>query len=240
MKRIIYNHIPNLTYFVSNELSIHQNDLNITAGLKIGYINGAGDEVAEVLTNLGYQVQALENHQISREQLKEFKTIITGVRAFNVNQTLANQVDELMEYVKDGGNLIVQYNTSSPLLTRDLGPYPFNVSRERVTVENSPFEADFAHPLLKYPNPVNASDFENWVQERGLYFVSNWDTKYATPLKFQDPEEPMNAGALITTNFGKGTYTYSGISWFRQLPAGVPGAVKLFVNLIEQGNGKTK
>jgi LmbE family N-acetylglucosaminyl deacetylase len=238
MQRIIYSHIPNLTYFLTNNLSVHQMDLNLTQGGKIGYINGAGDDVADVLINLGYQVSFIENNQINKEYLKQFQTIITGVRAFNVNQALANQVDELMSYVNDGGNLIIQYNTSSPLLTRDLGPYPFSVSRERVTVENSPFEADFSHPILKFPNTLTASDFDQWVQERGLYFVSNWDKKYASPLRFQDPDEAMNAGSLITANYGKGTYTYSGISWFRQLPAGVPGAIKLFVNLIEQGNGK--
>jgi hypothetical protein len=234
-KRISYKHIPNLTYFTSTSLGLVKTDLKVS-GQKIGYINGAGDDVAEVLKNLGYQVSILENSNIQKDRLKAFSTVIVGIRAFNVNQTLASNVDQLMEYVKEGGNVIVQYNTGSPLLTKDLGPYPFAISRERVTVENSPFQADFSHPILAGPNKITTKDFEGWVQERGLYFTADWDPNYSAPIAFQDPGENFFHGSLIHTKYGKGTYTYSGISWFRQLPAGVPGAVKLFVNLIEQGN----
>lgn len=232
-KRIIYKHIPNLTYFTRTSLGLIKMDLKLS-NQRIGYINGAGDDVPEVLRNLGYQVSMLENGDLKKERLKSFGTVIVGIRSFNVNQSLADNVDQLMEYVKEGGNLIVQYNTISPLLTRELGPYPFSISRERVTVEDSPIVADFNHPLLSRPNKVNQKDFDGWVQERGLYFTSNWDNKYSTPLTLQDPNENANNGALIFAKYGKGTYTYSGISWFRQLPAGVPGAVKLFINLIEQ------
>jgi len=234
-ERISYKHIPNLTYFTSTSLGLIKTDMKIS-GQKIGYINGAGDDVAEVLKNLGYQVSILENSDLQKERLKAFPTVIIGIRAFNVNQALASNVDQLMEYVKEGGNLIVQYNTGSPLLTKDLGPYPFAISRERVTVENSPIQVDYSHPILAGPNKITAKDFEGWVQERGLYFTSNWDPNYSAPIAFQDPGEEFFHGSLIHTKYGKGTYTYSGISWFRQLPAGVPGAVKLFVNLIEQGN----
>jgi hypothetical protein len=140
-----------------------------------------------------------------------------------------------MEYVKEGGNLIVQYNTASPLLTRDLGPYPFSISRDRVAVEDSPVKVDFNHPLMRTPNKITMRDFDGWVQERGLYFTSNWDSTYSAPLTMQDPGENPSQGSLLFTQYGKGTYSYSGISWFRLLPAGVPGAVKLFINLIEQG-----
>ena len=236
-KRIIYKHIPNLTYFTPTSFGLLKMDLKLS-NQKIGYINGAGDDVAEVLKNLGYQVTLIENGDLRKDRLKQFKTVVVGIRAFNVNQSLASNVDQLMEYVKEGGNLIVQYNTASPLLTKDLGPYPFGISRDRVTVEGSPFEADFNHPILKGPNTVTAKDFEGWVQERGLYFAANWDGIYAAPLAFQDPGEDFLRGSLIHTKYGTGTYTYSGISWFRHLPAGVPGAVKIFVNLIEQGSGK--
>lgn len=232
-KRIIYRHIPNLTYFTSTTLGLVKMDLKLS-NQRIGYISGAGDDVPEVLRNLGYQVSILENEELKKERLKSFQTIIIGIRAFNVNQDLADNVDQLMEYVQEGGNLIVQYNTISPLLTRDLGPYPFSLSRNRVTVENSQVVADLAHPVLSRPNKISLSDFEGWVQERGLYFTSNWDNNYTSPLTMQDPGEKANKGSLIFAKYGKGTYTYSGISWFRQLPAGVPGAVKLFVNLIEQ------
>ncbi|WP_373522635.1 PIG-L family deacetylase [Aquiflexum sp.] len=232
-KRIIYRHIPNLTYFTSTTFGLVKMDLKLS-NQRIGYIPGAGDDVPEVLRNLGYQVSILENGELKKERLQSFETIIIGIRAFNVNQALADNMDQLMAYVKEGGNMIVQYNTSSPLLTRELGPYPFSISRDRVAVENSPVVADFTHPILSKPNKISQSDFEGWVQERGLYFTSDYDRNYATPLTLQDPGENANKGSLIFAKYGKGTYTYSGISWFRQLPAGVPGAVKLFVNLIEQ------
>lgn len=234
-KRISYKHIPNLTYFTSTTLGVVKADIKVS-GQKIGYINGAGDDVAEILKNLGYEVSILEDSDLQKDRLKSFSTIVVGIRAFNVNQALASNVDQLMEYVKEGGNLIVQYNTGSPLLTKDLGPYPFSISRERVTVENSPIQVDYSHPILAGPNKITAKDFEGWVQERGLYFTSGWDSNYSAPIAFQDPGEEFFHGSLIHTKYGAGTYTYSGISWFRQLPAGVPGAVKLFVNLIEQGN----
>lgn len=236
-KRILYKHIPNLTYFTSTSFDLIKMNIKVR-NLKIGYINGAGDDVPDILKNLGYQITFLENGDIRKDKFKEYKTIIVGIRAFNTNQALASNVDQLMEYVKEGGNVIVQYNTSSPLLTRDMGPYPFSISRDRVTVEGSPVEADFTHPVLSYPNQITASDFEGWVQERGLYFTSNWDSKYSTPFIMQDPGEKASQGSLLFTKYGKGTYTYSGISWFRQLPAGVPGAIKIFVNLIEQSSGK--
>ncbi|MCH6235680.1 PIG-L family deacetylase [Cognataquiflexum rubidum] len=233
-KRISYKHIPNLTYFTSTSFGLVKTDMKVS-GQKIGYINGAGDDVAEVLKNLGYQVSILEDSDIQKDRLKAFSTVIVGIRAFNVNQALASNVDQLMEYVKEGGNVIVQYNTGSPLLTKDLGPYPFVISRERVTVENSPIQVDYSHPVLAGPNKITAKDFEGWVQERGLYFTADWDPNYSAPIAFQDPGEKFFGGSLIHTKYGAGTYTYSSISWFRQLPAGVPGAVKLFVNLIEQG-----
>lgn len=233
-KRIIYKHIPNLTYFTNTSLNLVKMDIKIS-GQSIGYIPGAGDDVPEVLRSLGYQVSILDDADIRKNRLKDFATVVVGIRAFNVNQSLADNVDELMEYVKEGGNVIVQYNTSSPLLTRELGPFPFSISRERVAVEESPVVADYSHPVLSQPNQVSQRDFEGWVQERGLYFTSDWDQQYSSPMTLQDPGEEANQGALLFARYGKGTYTYSGISWFRQLPAGVPGAIKIFVNLIEQG-----
>lgn len=236
-KRIIYKHIPNLTYFTYSNLNLVKMDLKIS-GQKIGYIPGAGDDVPEVLRSLGYEISYLEESDFTLDILNGFSTVIVGIRAFNVNQGLANNMDKLMAYVKSGGNMIVQYNTASPLLTRELGPYPFTISRDRVTVEESPVKADFNHSILSTPNQILEKDFEGWVQERGLYFVSDWDEQYDTPLIMQDPGEKASNGSLIHAKYGEGTYTYSGISWFRQLPAGVPGAVKIFVNLIEQANEK--
>jgi len=236
MKQISYKHIPHLTYFPTSAFNLIALSLNVSPQ-RIGYIPGAGDDIPEVLTNLGYDVTLLENGTLNALRLSQFNTVIVGIRAFNTNMNLAHHVDDLMEYVSSGGNLIVQYNTSGPLLARQLGPYPFQLSRDRVAVENSPVKLlEQSHQILTVPNSITLADFEGWVQERGLYFPGDWDSKYVTPLVMQDPGEQETKGALLLANYGKGTYAYSGISWFRLLPAGVPGAIKLFVNLIEQGH----
>lgn len=236
MKRISYKHIPNLTYFPASTFNLINLSLNISPQ-RIGYIPGAGDDIPEVLTNLGYDVTMLENGSLNAERLGQFNTVIVGIRAYNTNQNLANHQADLMKYVASGGNLIIQYNTSSPLLVSNLGPYPFQLSRDRVTVEGSPVRLkNGSHKVLTFPNKIGVGDFDGWVQERGLYFPGSWDSQYVTPLVMQDPGEEETRGGLLLADYGNGTYTYSGISWFRLLPAGVPGAIKLFVNLIEQAN----
>ena len=231
--RISYPHIPNLTYFSPAQIQLIQEDWKVSGG-KIGYLEGAGDEVSDVLSSLGYSLSFLGEENLEVDQLNEFQAIVVGIRAYNTQDFLASKQQILLDYVKAGGNLIVQYNTSSPLVTPNLGPYPFVIGRDRVTVEDSPVQADWGHSLLRTPNRLEAKDFEGWVQERGLYFASKVDERYQSPLTLQDPGEAANKGALITTQFGTGTYMYTGISFFRQLPAGVPGAIKLFINLIEQ------
>jgi len=231
--RISYPHIPNLTYFSPAQIQLIQEDWKVSGG-KIGYLEGAGDEVSDVLSSLGYQVNFLTEESLEVDQLNEFQAIVVGIRAYNTQEFLASKQQILLDYVKAGGNLILQYNTSSPLVTPNLGPYPFAIGRDRVTVEGSPVQADWDHSLLRTPNRLEGKDFEGWVQERGLYFASKVDERYQSPLTLQDPGEAANKGALITTQFGTGTYVYTGISFFRQLPAGVPGAIKLFINLIEQ------
>ncbi|GAB3657573.1 hypothetical protein GCM10028791_30070 [Echinicola sediminis] len=236
VKRISYKHIPELTYFPSASIDLIKLDLKMTTQ-NIGYISGAGDDVPEVLRNLGYSVTILENGNLNYNRLKQFSTVIVGIRAFNVSDHIVDQFDQLMKYVEEGGNLIVQYNTTASLKTDKLGPYPLDISRKRVAVENSPVKVDYdAHPVLKQPNLIVQEDFDHWVQERGLYFPDQWDDRYITPLSMHDPGESASQGSLLLADFGKGTYTYSGISWFRLLPAGVPGAIKLFVNLIEQAH----
>ena len=231
--RISYPHIPNLTYFSPAQIQLIQEDWKVSSG-KIGYLEGAGDEVSDVLSSLGYSLSFLGEENLEVDQLNEFQAIVVGIRAYNTQDFLASKQQILLDYVNAGGNLIVQYNTSSPLVTPNLGPYPFVIGRDRVTVEDSPVQADWGHSLLRTPNRLDAKDFEGWVQERGLYFASKVDERYQSPLTLQDPGEAANKGALITTQFGTGTYMYTGISFFRQLPAGVPGAIKLFINLIEQ------
>ncbi|MFO7822478.1 MAG: PIG-L family deacetylase [Cyclobacterium sp.] len=238
--RILYDHIPNLTYFPEASFNLIRMNMDMSQQT-IGYIPGAGDDIPGVLRNLGYTVEMLENDNFGPSLFSKYPTIIVGIRAFNVNQRLANQTAALMEYVKDGGNLIVQYNTSSPLLSRDFGPYPLELSRDRIAVEDSPVKILLKeHPALNHPNKIENMDFEGWVQERGLYFPGDWDDNYQTPLLMQDPNESPTKGSLLLSRYGKGTFTYSGISWFRLLPAGVPGAIKLFVNLIEQSGEEGK
>lgn len=229
--RITYKHIPNLTYFSSASINLIQEEWKVS-GSKIGYVMGAGDDVPSVLASLGYQVSEITDFSLAN--LSQFQSIVVGIRAYNTNLKLAANQHNLMTYVENGGNLVVQYNVIRPLLIKNFGPYPFSISRDRVTVEDSPFEADWNHPVLAGPNKITESDFDNWVQERGLYFQTDIAPEYSTPIIFQDPGEQPHNGSLIFTNYGKGTYTYTGISFFRELPAGVPGAIKLFINLIEQ------
>ncbi len=231
--RISYPHIPNLTYFSPAQLQLIQEDWKISGG-KVGYLEGAGDEVPEVLSALGYQVSFLDEVNLELEELKQYQAIVVGIRAYNTKEFLASKQPVLMDYVKAGGNIILQYNTSSPLVTSQLGPYPFEIGRDRVTVEGSPVDGDWASSLLSSPNKMQQKDFEGWVQERGLYFASKVDERYQSPLTLQDPGEAATKGALITAKVGDGTYVYTGLSFFRQLPAGVPGAIKLVINLIEQ------
>ena len=231
--RILYKHIPNLTYFQPATIRLIQENWKVS-GAKVGYIPGAGDDVPGVLTSLGYQVEEIGEADYSVEKLSQYKAIVVGIRAYNTNETLASNQQILMGYVRSGGNLVVQYNTSSPLLTNQLGPYPFSLSRTRVAVQEAPITLDWESSILTTPNKIENSDFEGWVQERGLYFVGQMDEKYQTPFIMNDPDEEPSNGALIHAKYGEGTYTYTGISFFRQLPAGVPGAIKLFINLIEQ------
>lgn len=231
--RISYPHIPNLTYFSPASVNLIKADWKIS-GDKIGYIEGAGDDVPSVLTSLGYQITTIGAADYSLDYLSQFKAIVVGIRSYNTNTDLIENQQVLMDYVKSGGNVVVQYNTSGGLLSNDMGPYPFTLSRDRVTVENSPFRADWSHPVLSTPNQVTAEDFDGWVQERGLYFVTDIAKEYSAPLEFQDPDEEFTNGSLIYTEYGEGHYVYTGMSFFRELPAGVPGAIKLFINLIEQ------
>lgn len=236
IKEIKYDHIPIQTLFPEAEVKLVKLDL-VKKSKRIGYIPGAGDEVEACLTQLGYEVTTLTNDKLANENLSQYSAIITGVRAYNINEKLLVYKQKLMDYVANGGNLIVQYNTNSWAgpLNSDLGPYPFKISRNRVTEEDS--RVTFLspeHPLLHYPNKITAQDFDGWVQERSIYHGSEWDPKYTSILAMSDAGEKSDSGALLTTKYGKGNFVYTGLVFFRQLPVGVPGAYRLFVNLIEQ------
>ncbi|WP_158825615.1 PIG-L family deacetylase [Mucilaginibacter lacusdianchii] len=229
---IKYEHIPTITLFPPAQTKLVNIDLK-TTGKKIGYIAGAGDLVPEALRQVGYEVHMLTENEIMNADLSSYNAIITGVRAYNVDQRLAYEQPKLMAYVKNGGNLLVQYNNFAGLVVPNIGPYPFRVVNERVTDEHAKITVTNPQsPLLNYPNKITQADFEGWVQERGLYFVSNIAPEYQTLFEMNDVNESSNKGSLITVNYGKGRFTYTSLAFFRQLPAGVPGAFRLFVNLL--------
>lgn len=199
----------------------------------IGYIAGSGDGIPAALMQLGYAVRFLSDEDLESAELQGFKAIVAGVRAYNTRPRLRAHQQRLMEYVRSGGRYIVQYVTRQRAEAENIGPYPFNVSRDRVTVEAAPVEfLDESHPILKTPNKITEEDFKGWVQERGLYFADTWDARYEVVLSSQDPGESAKSGGLLFTRFGKGVFIYNAYSLFRQLPAGVPGAYRLLVNLI--------
>ena len=205
------------------------------AGTNIGYIPGAGDEVAECLAQIGYNVTILSDELLSKINLNGFDAIVTGIRAYNTNDWLQNHSQKLLDYINQGGNFIVQYNTNNrigPLISK-ISPYPFNISRERVTDEKA--EIRFNEPAsstLNFPNKISPDDFTGWKQERGIYFASDADPAYQKVLSMNDPGEKANDGSLIVAKYGKGNFVYTGLVFFRELPAGIPGAYRLFVNLL--------
>ncbi|WP_276348483.1 PIG-L family deacetylase [Daejeonella sp. JGW-45] len=231
-KTISYEHIPLQTLFPLAEAHLEKVDLK-TGGKNIGYIAGAGDLIPEALEQIGYQVSILSESQVLNANLTGYDAIITGVRFYNVNEQLGLIQPKLMDYVNKGGTLLVQYNVSNPLKVANIGPYPFRISRDRVTDENAKVSLlANDHPVLNFPNKITERDFDNWVQERGLYFTSDADSKYTRVLSMNDPGENSNDGSLIVADYGKGRFVYTSLAFFRELPAGIPGAYRLFVNLI--------
>jgi LmbE family N-acetylglucosaminyl deacetylase len=232
---IEYDHIPKQTLYPDAEIRIVRLDLKKKGNL-IGYIDGAGDAIPQNLKEVGYQVEYLQKDDVIAESLAKYDAIILGVRAFNTVDWLSFKNVELFKYAENGGTLIIQYNTNHRLVTQDIAPYDLKLSRDRVAVEDAPIRIlDKNHPILQGPNKITDKDFENWVQERGLYFPNEWSDDFAAILSSNDPEESPKDGGLLVAKYGKGYYIYSGYSWFRELPAGVPGAYRLFVNMISIG-----
>lgn len=232
---INYNHIPSQVYFPQAKAKVVKVTISKTNGL-IGYIKGAGDLVPASLQQIGYNVVLLEDSDISDEKLQKYDAVVIGVKAYNIVERLKVINPVLLHYVENGGNLIVQYNSDQGLLMQDFGPYPFKVSSKRVTVEGA--EVRFLKPdcqALNYPNKITQKDFDGWVQERSLYQPESWSEKYEAVISCNDPgSEKLDSGILIA-KYGKGNYVYTTMSWFRQLPAGVPGAYRIFSNLISLG-----
>lgn len=242
LTRIQYDHIPQQTVATPARAKLARMVLQ-TAGTKIGYLEGAGDKIPEALRLMGYQVDMLEDPDIKADNLAQYDAVITGIRAYNTLDRMPFYQPELLKYAANGGTLLVQYNTNSRLKIPDdeLAPYPLKLSRDRVTVEDA--EVRFLnpdHPVLNTPNTITSADFDGWVQERGLYFPSEWGEAFTPILSCNDPgEEPLD-GSLLVAQYGAGHFIYTGLSFFRELPAGVPGAYRLFANLLALGNTPTQ
>jgi hypothetical protein len=235
MITIRYPHIPPQTVFPRTEGKLLRFDLKTTAK-RIGYIMGPGDEIPTALRQIGYPVTMITDDDLKNGAVGSYDVIIAGVRSYNMRPVLRANQRKLMEFVEKGGTYIVQYMTPRRVETDNLGPYPFTVSGDRVSVEEAPvrFLAP-ENPVLNFPNRISQDDFKGWIQERGLYFSDKWDSHYTPILASNDPGEPSRDGGLLVAQYGKGYYVFTGYAFFRQLPGGVPGAYRLFANLIALG-----
>ena len=233
---IDYGHVPRRTLFPPAEARLVRVNVE-KRGRLVGYVMGPGDEVPEALRQVGYQVALLSDEELEKGDLGRYDAVVTGVRAYNTRASLRRQQKRLLEYVERGGTLVVQYNTTDQSLAGvQLGPYPFKLSQERVTAEDAPVRILAPQDAaITGPNRITAADFDGWVQERGLYFPNEWDQRYQPLFETGDPGEPGRRGGTLLARHGKGVYVYTAYSWFRQLPAGVPGAYRVFVNLVSTG-----
>jgi len=234
---INYDHIPKQSVLLPSETKIVR--LNIKkSGTNIGYIVGAGDKVPESLEQIGYNVNSIDVASIQKGNLEKYDGIVLGIRAYNVVDELKFKQSYLLDYVKNGGNLIVQYNTSGRWRNQfeNIAPYPISISRDRVTDENADVTIIAKnHSLVNFPNAITKTDFDGWVQERGLYFPNEWSKEFTPILSMNDKGETPKTGSLLVAPYGKGNYIYTGLSFFRELPAGVSGAYKLFANMLSIG-----
>jgi len=229
---IDYDHITKQTVNVPAKSKTVKIELE-TGAKNIGYIDGAGDKVAESLRLVGYNVTNLPIESLSADNLNGYDAIMIGIRALNTKKELKFKMKELLKYVEMGGNLVIQYNTTRGLKIEDYTPYPLKLSRDRVSDENAEVRILAPeHPVLNYPNKITSEDFDGWIQERGLYFPNEWDSKYTAILSMNDINEDPKDGSLLIAPHGKGYFVYTGISWFRELPAGVPGAFRLLSNIL--------
>ena len=237
VKFIEYDHIPTQTVLQTAASKIVKINI-LKRGINIGYFMGAGDEMPACLAQIGYQITQLSEHDLQNtEGLKKYDAIVVGIRAYNTKEKLKFYNQKLLEYVNNGGTMVVQYNTAGrDLVLPQFGPYPFKLGRGRTTEEDAPVRfLKPEHPVLNVPNKITSKDFEGWVQERGLYFLSEWDKNYDAVLSCNDTNEKPEDGGLITAKYGKGWYIYTGYSFFRELPMGVPGAYRLFANMLSIG-----
>ena len=232
--RLDYPHIPIQMLLPPAEAHLVRTDLK-TVGRSIAYLMGSGDAGPAALEQMGFSVTLLDDDDVANVDLSHFDCVVAGVRAYNTRPRLRALERRLLEYVAAGGKLVIQYNTRDDGLKDRLGPWPFTISNDRVTVEEATVDLKPAdHPVLTTPNRIGAADFDGWVQERGLYFANPADPRYEMPLSCHDPRAPAHPGGLLYGRYGKGVFVYTGYAFFRQLPAGVPGAWRLFANLVSK------
>jgi len=239
---IAYPHIESRYVYSPAESKVEVMDL-VTTISSVGYVEGTGDAIPDALRQMGVDVTILSPKDIATSDLSRFRAIILGVRAYAVRDDLRAYNKRLLEYVANGGNLVVQYNRGNEIGNLQIGPYPFTApnvndnNKDRVTKEDAPVKLlNPDHQLLSIPNKITEADFAGWVDERGTFFLQKWDPKYTALLESHDPGEAPREGGLVVTKYGKGSYIYAGYSFFRQLPAGVKGAYRLFANLVSAEN----
>ncbi|MDC6405435.1 MULTISPECIES: PIG-L family deacetylase [Maribacter] len=234
---IAYDHIPTQTVLMPSEAKVVRLDIQ-KAGQHIGYIMGAGDDVPTSLEQIGYTVHIINPTDIDENSLDKYDAVVLGIRAYNVVDELSFKQRYILEYAKNGGTVIVQYNTAGRWADQfeNIAPYDLQISRDRVTNENSEVKIIAQdHQLVNYPNKISSNDFNGWVQERGLYFPDSWSKEFTPILEMKDEGEKATKGSLLIAPYGEGHYIYTGLSFFRELPAGVPGAYKLFSNMLSVG-----
>lgn len=233
---INYPHIPELQYLTEAKMKIVPKDWQVAVH-KIGYVEGVGDYVDDILKLCGLTVENIPAQELNNKNyLSQYEAIVIGIRALNTRQELQAGMDALLTYVHNGGTLIIQYNKSYKQVTDKLGPYPFKLSGDRVTDEHSPVTFLKPNsPLLNFPNKITQNDFKNWIQERGLYFPNEWDNRYQTLLSMNDEGTPALKSSVLYTPYGKGQYIYTSLAFFRELPDGNVGAIRLFMNFLSAG-----
>jgi LmbE family N-acetylglucosaminyl deacetylase len=239
---IAYPHTESRFLYSDSVAQAQVLDVKVAAGLKVGYIEGAGDDFANALRRIDVDVRTIDSQELATGDLSRYDVIVTGIRAYEVRPDIVANNQRLLDYMRQGGTLIVQYNKGE-YATGNFAPFPVKMARspERVTDERAPVTLlDPLNPRFNYPNKIGPKDFDGWVQERGTYFFSEWDSHYKPTIESNDPGEKPKQGAEIIAQVGSGTYVYTGIAWFRQLPVGVPGAYRLIANLVSLAKPKAQ
>jgi LmbE family N-acetylglucosaminyl deacetylase len=235
-----YDHLPYLS--VVSDATVHLQSMDIkTTPRSIAYITGAGDDVPASLMQIGYTIDVIDIESLSASTIEKYQVVLLGIRAFNTVDALAYKNKILFDWIREGGTMIVQYNVNRGLVTEEIAPYSLSLSRDRITEENAQVTVlSPDHDALNFPNKITQDDFIGWVQERGLYFPNKWDEAFTPLLEMNDTGETPTRGALLVAPYGEGYYVYSGLSWFRHLPAGNTGPYRLLSNLISLGYKKGK